>query len=346
MNLKSIRETNLENKKILVRIDFNVEFEDGKPKEYHKIKAVADTIDLILSKKGVKVALLSHLGRPEKISPEFSFGNFYEEIGRILGKDIVFVSDCIGKNVKDGLKNLKEDQILMLENVRFYKEDEAGDTAFARKLAENFDVYVNEAFGVSHRSHASTVNIAKIIPSFAGLNLLKEVEELSLLRDNFDKPAVAIIGGAKIGTKVPLIEFFSEKYDCVLVGGKLGLEAEKRGITFKENVFLPVDYLGNGLDVGPKTVKEFAGYVKRAKTIIWNGPLGKFESPEFEAGTLNIMKEIVSNKGARKIAGGGETVQVLEENNLMDNFDFISTGGGAMLEFLVKGTLPALDALK
>lgn len=345
MSLPDIRNANLENKRVLVRVDFNVEFEGGKPKETYKIRVAKDTLDFIFSQKGVKVALLSHLGRPEKRSPEFSFDNFYEEIAKILKRDLVFVPDCIGGAVKEKLEKMEKDTALMLENVRFYREDEEGDSSFAQKLAENFDVYVNEAFGVSHRNHSSVVKIAKILPSFAGVNLLRETGELAQLRENFKSPAVAVIGGAKIETKVPLIDFFSKKYDQILVGGKLGLEAEKQGLVFSDNVFIPTDYLGNGLDIGPQTVAKFVGFIKEAKTILWNGPLGKFEDPEFRVGTIEVLKDMVSNKDAYKIAGGGETVQVLEENNLLTDFNFVSTGGGAMLEFLIKGTLPALEAL-
>jgi len=346
MKLPDIRMADLEGKRVLMRVDFNVEFENGKPKELHKIKAVKDTLDFVLSKKGVKVSLLSHLGRPEKKSSEFSFRNFYKEIGIILERKPVFVSECVGGDVKKAMEKLEENGVLMLENVRFYREDEMEDAIFAGKLAENFDIYVNEAFGVSHRRHSSLVKIAEILPSFAGINLIKETEELANLREKFKKPAVAIIGGAKIETKVPLIDFFSKNYDQVLVGGKLGLEAEKQGLVFSENVFIPVDYLGNGLDIGPQTVDKFGTYIKEAKTILWNGPLGKFENPEFKKGTVEVLGKIILNKEAFKVAGGGETVQVLEEGGWLNEFDFVSTGGGAMLEFLVKGTLPALEALK
>ncbi len=346
MNLADIRKADLEGKRILIRVDFNVEFENGKPKELHKIMAINGTLEHVLSNNEVKVALLSHMGRPKARSSEFSFGNFYKEIGNILNKDLVFVPDCIGEQVEAGLRSLKGRQALMLENVRFYKEDEDGDAGFAKKLAENFDIYINEAFGASHRSHSSLVNITEYLPSFAGLNLLKEVRELTSVRDGFERPAVALIGGAKIETKIPLIEFFSEKYDKVLVGGKLGLEAKKQGLKFKDNVSVPVDYLSDGLDIGPETVKKFRVSIKEAKTIVWNGPMGKFEDPEFRPGTVGVLREIVVNKKAKKIAGGGETIQFLEENDLLDQFDFISTGGGAMLEFLVKGTLPALEVLK
>lgn len=345
MNLPDIRNVDLEGKRVLMRVDFNVEFESGHPREIHKIKSVCDTLEYVLSKSGVKVALLSHFGRPKGRQEEFSFENFYEAIGKILKKDLVFIPDCLGDAAKKGLQDLKEGQVLMLENVRFYEEDEKGEVDFAGKLVENFDVYVNEAFGASHRDHASITKVTSLISSFAGLNLMKEIKELSSLRDNFKNPAVALIGGAKIETKIPLIEFFSKKYDQVLVGGKLGLEAEKQGLVFSKNVFIPVDYLGDGLDVGPLTVDKFNDYLKKARTIVWNGPLGKFEDPQFRSGTAGVLEEIISNKDAHKIAGGGETVQVLEENNLISNFDFISTGGGAMLEFLVKGDLIGLKAL-
>jgi len=347
MELPNIKNADLEQKHILVRVDFNVKFGDGSPKEIYKIRAVKDTIDFLLPKKGVKIALLSHIGRPEgERIEELSFRDFCEEIGKILERELVFVSDCIGDEVKNKLENIKDGQILMLENVRFHTEEFENDTNFANKLAKNFDVYVNEAFGVSHRSHASLVKITEILPSFCGINVTKEVEKLNEIRKDPKQPAVAIIGGAKIKTKLPMINFFADSYDDILVGGKLGIEAENEGVTFSDNVIVPKDYIDDGLDVGPQTISLFTEKIKEAKVIVWNGPLGKFEDTRYSRGTTEILNAIVSNDKAYKVAGGGETIQTIEESGLIKKFDFISTGGGAMLVFFAEGTLPALEALQ
>jgi len=341
MILPDIKGANLDGERVLVRVDFNVVDDNGKLKEKYRIKAAQKTIDFVLSKPGTKVALLSHLSQPG-----VSFKNAEKEIGEILDKEIFFVDDCVSEKVKTALNGLKNEQVLLLENVRLHKEEKESDNEFAKKLAENFDVFVNEAFGASHRDHASIAQTVGFLPSFAGFNLQKEIKELNKMRGDFEKPAVAIIGGAKIETKLPVINFFAKNYDQVLVGGKLGLEAEKQNIIFPDNVILPKDYCGQGLDVGPKTVKLFVDYVSQAKTVVWNGPLGRFEDEKFRKGTEDVVRAVAKNGVAYKIAGGGETIQFLEESGLIDEFNFVSTGGGAMLEFLSKGTLPALEALK
>ncbi|MCF7835662.1 MAG: phosphoglycerate kinase [Candidatus Marinimicrobia bacterium] len=347
IDTKSIRNIDAKGKRVLVRVDFNVEFEDGKPKDAYKIRAVKETIDFILSNKGAKIALLSHIGRPKgKRVEELSFSGFCGEIGKILNKKIVFSSDCVGEEVEGKLNNLEEGQVLMLENVRFYMEEFENDDLFASKLAKNFDIYVNDAFSVSHRPHASLVKITEKLPSFFGFNFEQEVEKLSKLRKNYKKPTVAIIGGAKIETKLPVITFFAKNYDSVLLGGRLGIEAESRGLDFTKNVIIPKDYIDDSLDVGPETVSLFKIKIKKAKTIVWNGPLGKFEEEKYAGGTDSILKAIADNDSAYKVAGGGETVQVIEEAGFMKKFDFISTGGGAMLVFLSEGTLVALDSLQ
>ncbi len=350
MIISDIQKAKIEGKRVLMRVDFNVEFDEsasggGKPAETYKIVAAKNTIEHILLNKA-KLALISHLGRPEGWDKKFSFSNFYPALSKILGRELIFTDDCVGEKVKNALDSLAGGKVLLLENVRFYKEDVDGNKEFAGKLAENFDIFVNESFGASHRSHASIVGITDFLPSFAGFNLLKEIGELSRIRENFKRPAVALIGGAKIETKVPVIKFFAEKYDRVLAGGKIGLEARKQNIAFPSNVIVPKDYAEENLDIGPQTIKEFVEVLIKAKTIIWNGPMGLFEKPSFEKGTMAVIEAIVRNEAAFKVVGGGETVQILEKNNLISKFDFVSTGGGAMLEFLAQGTLPGIEALK
>lgn len=336
-------------KRVLMRVDYNTglisEKKDGTFTEEYKIKSAKDSVDYILSKRGAKLALLSHFGEPEEKQDDFSFKNLYRSFGKILGREIVFIDDCVGEKVKEGLDNLEESQILMLENVRFHKEEALNDKKFAGFLASGFDVYVNEAFGVSHRNHSSVALITEFLPSFAGFNFQKEVEELGKIRFNFKRPAIAIIGGAKIETKMPVIQFFSENYDNVLLGGKVGAEAVKNNFFPNSNVVLPEDEMGDGLDIGPKTAEKFAEYIKNGSTIVWNGPLGCFEKPPFDEGTLEVLKAVIKNKKAYKVAGGGETLQLLEQYNLNSKFNFVSTGGGAMLDFLAQGTLPGIEAL-
>lgn len=347
MTMRSIRQADVEGKRILMRVDFNVEFDDGFPKETYKINSVRDTIDFLLSKKGVKIALLSHVGRPEGEKMEgLSFKNFFGEIGKVLDKKLIFVDDCVGDKVKDGLDILRSGRILILENVRFHVEEFENNIDFAGELAKNFDIYVNEAFSVSHRPHASLVKITEILPSFCGLHVEQEVERLSKIRENPERPSVAIIGGAKIETKFPMIKFFADSYDSVLVGGRLGIEAKNKGIVFPDSVIVPKDYIDGSLDVGPETVSLFKEKIRKSKTIIWNGPLGKFEDTRYARGTSEVLDAIVANKLAYKVAGGGETIQVIEEKGVIKKFDFVSTGGGAMLVFLAKGTLVALEALQ
>ncbi|MBU1178853.1 phosphoglycerate kinase [Patescibacteria group bacterium] len=347
MNIPDIRNANLEQKRVLARVDFNVEFSSrGEPKEKYRIGAVKKTIDFILSKKGIKLALLSHLGRPGGKDKIYSFEPAVGAISKILGRRLVFAEDCAGDKVKEKLGKLEAGEILMLENVRFHKEEVENSGDFAEKLAENFDIYVNEAFSVTHRAQASIAKIVEFLPSFAGINFLEEIIALSNIRRGLEGPAVAIIGGIKIETKLPVINFFAENYDQILLGGRIGLEAENRKLNFPANVILPKDYLEQGFDIGPLAIKQFSEFIKNAKTIVWNGPLGQFEREEFFVGTKEIVKAIVKNKAAYKVAGGGETIQVLEKLDLIKNFDFVSTGGGAMLEFLAKGTLPALKALE
>lgn len=345
MNLRKIQDANLKNKRVLFRVDFNVAVENGKAKDGFKIKAAQESVDYLLS-KNAKVALISHLGRPEgKINLEFSLGQMQEEIGNILGNKIKFIDDCIGGKVKLGLESLQNGETLLLENVRFYEGEEKNDKEFPQKLAENFDVFINDAFSVSHRDQSSVTGVAKILPSFAGFWMQKEIENLDKVKDNPEHPAVAIIGGAKIETKLPLIEKFEKNYDYVLVGGKVAIEAIDKKLKFSEKVILSVDFAENRFDIGPKTIEEFKKKINGAKTIVWNGPMGKFEEKPYDIGTMEILKAIIES-GAFSLMGGGESVEILEEHNAMDKISFVSTGGGAMLEYLSGAPMPGIDVLK
>jgi phosphoglycerate kinase len=344
MQLKKIQETDVENKRVLLRVDFNVGIEGGDAKEKFKIAAAKATAEYLLE-KGAKVAMLSHLGRPDgKSDPDFSLEQITDDVERILGIKAKFVDDCIGEKVKEGLEKLAAGEILVLENVRFYPGDETNDEEFSKKLSENFDIFVNDAFSVCHRDQASVTGVVKFLPSFSGLQLQKEAEEMEKARNNFSRPAVAVIGGAKIETKLPIIKFFEEKYDNVLVGGKIANEAVDQKIEFGEKVILPEDYAEGRFDIGPETIEKFSEIIKNAKTIVWNGPMGKFEEEKYATGTQKVFEAIVAS-GAYSVVGGGETLEILEKNNAMDKVSFVSTGGGAMLEYLGGEKMPGIEAL-
>jgi phosphoglycerate kinase len=268
-----------------------------------------------------------------------------DEAESILGAKIKFINDCLSERIKGELENLVENEILLLENVRFYPGDEINDEEFSRKLAEGFEIFVNDAFAVCHRNQASVTGVTKFLPSFAGLRLQKEIEEMEKIKNDFTRPAVAIIGGAKIETKLPVIKFFEAKYENVLVGGKIANEALDQKIEFSEKVILPVDFIDDRLDIGPKTLDNFKKIIFTAKTIVWNGPTGKFEDEKYALSTNEVLKSVLESN-AYKVVGGGETLEVLEKNKVMDKIDFVSTGGGAMLEYLSGKPMPGIDALK
>jgi phosphoglycerate kinase len=351
MNLRKIQDANLKNKRVLLRVDFNVAEENGKVKESFKIKAAKKSIDYLLS-QNAKVALISHFGRPEgKVNPEFSLGKIEKDIEEILGVELAFISDCVGDKVKEAMEdvgrpNLPAD-VLLLENVRFYPGEENPESGgeFVKLLSENFDIFVNDAFSVCHRDQASVTGVAKLLPSFAGFWLQEEIENLDKVKNNPVHPAVAIIGGAKIETKLPLIKNFEKNYDYVLVGGRVAVEAMDQKMQFSEKVILPIDFAQDKMDIGPGTIKKFQEIIKNAKTIVWNGPMGKFEEKPYDIGTMEILASVIAS-GAFSLMGGGESVQILEEHSAMDKISFVSTGGGAMLEYLSGAPMPGIDALR
>ena len=343
--MRKIQEAEIENRKVLLRVDLNVAIEDSRVKETFKIKAAQKTLNYLLEKK-CKVALISHLGRPDgKKNPEFSLGQIKNDLENILGLRIMFLNDCLSEEKIKVLDDLKEKEILLLENVRFYPGDEENDADFAAKLANGFDIFVNDAFSACHRDHASVTGVTKFLPSYAGFGLQEEIVEMEKIKNDFTRPAVAIIGGAKIETKLPVIKFFEEKYDNILVGGKIANEALDQKISFGEKVILPFDFVDDRLDIGPKTLEKFKDVIASAKTIVWNGPTGKFEDEKYAVSTNEVLKYILETD-AYKVVGGGETLEVLEKNNAMSQIDFVSTGGGAMLEYLSGKLMPGIEALK
>lgn len=343
--LKKIQNAELKDKKVLLRVDFNVAVEDQNVKESYKIQACKETLIYLLS-QNAKVALASHLGRPDgKPNPEFSMEQIADDVEKILKVRVKFVSDCVGGKVKEALQNLLPGEVLLLENVRFYEGEEKNEDEFSKKLSENFEIFVNDAFSVCHRNQSSVTGVAEILSSFSGFWLQKEIENLDKIKENPQKPAVAIIGGAKIETKLPLIKSFEKIYDKILVGGKIANEAIDQKISFGEKVMLPVDFSGDRLDIGEETIEKFKEVIYDAKTIVWNGPMGKFEEQKYAIGTEEILKAVMDSD-AFVLMGGGESVEILEKKDAMEKISFVSTGGGAMLEYLSGNKMPGIEALK
>jgi len=380
---KTVQDINVKNKRVLVRVDFNLSLDDdGKIADDFRIKEALPTIEYLL-KKGAKVILMSHLGDPEgKFVKKLKMDVIQNRLLEYLDYSIVKAKDCIGKEIEDWTYEMQPGEILLLENLRFHPEEEANDIKFAKSLAKLGDIYVNEAFGVSHRKHASIVGVPKFLPSAAGFCLQKEAEELSGVLFKPKRPLVVIIGGAKVSTKIKVIEKFLEKADKLLLGGALvntvfaakGLSLGKSFI--EKNVFeiveklnlenpkiqLPNDFTcqnseisARGInavkenesvfDIGPQSVELFLRSIREAKTIVWNGPVGLVEKKPFERSSEAIAKGIAESS-AYSIVGGGDTVVFIRKLGLEEKFNYVSTGGGAMLDYLVHETLPGIEALK
>lgn len=349
MAIPQISEADFKGKCVLMRVDFNVELDRKQDvTEQYKLEAPKKTLEHILAAGASKVALLTHFGRPDgKRNAEFSLAPVVDDAERALDRKVFFAEDCIGEKVRKTLSNMPDGGVVLLENVRFYPGEEVNDPLFAKQLAEPFDLYVNEAFSVCHRDQASVTAITKALPSYAGLELAEEVRALSDVRERPERPAVAVIGGAKIETKLPLIREFERMYDAVLVGGKVANEAIDERIEFSEKVLLPRDFQGGDarLDIGPMTTAMYIEIIRKAKTIVWNGPMGKFEEKPYDSGTNAILHAMLQSEG-NVIIGGGESLAVLEKADLIGKVGFVSTGGGAMLEFMSGEKLPGIVALE
>ncbi|MBP9728307.1 MAG: phosphoglycerate kinase [Candidatus Moranbacteria bacterium] len=347
MALRSIETVDCSNQSVLIRVDFNIEQSNiAETEEHFRLQIARKTVDLVASAPGVRIALLTHFGRPDgKPDPLYSVEKLVPTVERALKRKVVFIPDCIGESVSEALNNLSGDQVLLLENVRFYPSEEENDEAFARKLATPFTLYVNEAFSVCHRAHASVEAITRVLPSYAGLRLIEEITELDRIRFSPEHPAIAIIGGAKIETKLPLIGTLEENYDALLIGGKVANEALDQKIVFSEKVLLPLDFDSSArLDIGPQTIAYYTQIIGKAKTIIWNGPMGKFEEKPYDIGTDAVLHAILESK-AYVVIGGGESLAVLEKADVINKVSFVSSGGGAMLEYLGGKQLPGIIPL-
>ena len=344
--MKTLKEFKLKNKRVLVRCDFNVPLDQrrGIILDDFRIKETIPTIEY-LTKKGAKIILMTHLGRPEgRVVESLRLTPIQDRLMEYLDLSVTKTQDCIGKEVEDWTNEMQSGEILLLENLRFHKEEEENDENFAKELSRLGDIYINDAFGASHRAHASIVGIPKYLPSGAGFLLEKEIKVLSKIIENPEKPLIAIFGGREGDYKA--MNKISEKADWILIGGLIQKEMEmkKQNLKYPEKIIKPIDAI-DGEDVGPKTIDLFKEKISQAKTIFWNGPLGKIEEKRFLKGTEEIAKAIIKS-GAFSVVGGGETVEFINKIGLIDKFNHISTGGGAMLEFLSGEKLPGIESLK
>lgn len=344
--MKYLRDIDFKNKRVLVRTDFNVPLENGAVKDDFRIKLSLPTLEYILKQSRSKIVIVSHLGRPDgKVAPEFSLRPVAETLSKLLGREVKFIGGIKSAEGDEYVRNLADGEIALAENIRFYSEEEANDEKFAIDVCHHFGVYVNDAFSASHRAHATISQIPRWKPSCAGLLLQREIEELSKALKPSKRPSMAVIGGAKIETKLPVIENLAKIYDVVILGGKISVEAKEKNMKFSPNVVLPEDFAEGNFDIGPKTIEKYKMAISAASFIVWNGPMGKFEEEKFQRGTDEIYESIVASE-AYKIAGGGESVEYINLKNGAEKFDFISSGGGAMLEFLSGKKLPGIEALE
>ena len=344
--MKYLRDIDFKNKRVLLRTDYNVPLENGKILDDWRMRISLPTIEHILKQDKSKIVIISHLGRPEgKIVPQFSLELVAKKMGELLGKEVTFIKDIFSKEGDRIVQSLDSGQIALAENLRFWPQEEAGDEKFAIDICHHFGVYVNDAFSASHRVHASVAKIPKFKPSCVGLLMEKEIHQLSKALVPSRRPSIAVIGGAKIETKMPAIENLAKNYDAVLVGGKIAIEARGKNLKFGENVILPEDYIDECLDIGPNTAEKYRMAISSASFLIWNGPMGKFEEEKYSNGTKTIL-DAIADSDAYKIAGGGETLEFIHKHEASGQFDFLSSGGGAMLEFLSGIELPGIKALE
>ncbi len=343
-NLKSLKEAQVSGKTVLLRADLDVPIENSQILDDSRLNSWFPTLEYLLG-NGAKIIIVGHLGRPNGADKNLTLLPVANWIATKLKAQIV--EEKIGDF--DGWKIT--DSVSLIENIRFYKEEEENDQEFARKLAQLGTIFVNDAFATAHRSHASTEGIAHFIPSYAGLRVLQEVEVLSRVLESPDRPLGVVIGGAKIETKLPLVEKMHSLADYVMVGGEIAendkvlLKVQHEKVSDRKSVLLVADLNQSRQDITAKSAENFLQLLADAKTIVWNGPMGKIEDPDFQNGTLTLAEGII-NIRAYSILGGGDTIGFLRSKTLLDKFSFVSVGGGAMLEFLSGDRLPGLTVLE
>jgi phosphoglycerate kinase len=337
--LKTVDEVSVKGKRVVVRVDWNVTL--GRALQVvddTRIVRTLPTIRSLINRGAKQVVLLAHLGKAEERRSLETVAKYASEI---LGENIGFrqtVSECHSDTVT---------RLVMLENLRFWPGEEANDPEFAKQLASLGDIYVNEAFGESHREAASIVGIPKYLPAYAGVWLAEEVETITRVMKNPARPFVVVMGGAKVDDKIKLLDKLSTKADVILLGGKLANEfvEQRRKLKGKAKVITPVEG-SKLLDIGPKTIKIFIKEIARAKTVVWNGPMGKVEDPDYRAGTEAVFEAIAANTKGYTLVGGGDTLAALHNEELLGKIDHVSTGGGAMLKLIEEGRLVGVEALK
>jgi phosphoglycerate kinase len=394
MGFKTLDQADLQGKRALVRVDFNVPMEDGKVTDDTRLRAAKPTVDE-LRKGGAKVILLAHFDRPKgKVVPSMSLKPLVEPLSKVLGVPVAFAADCIGPKAREAVNAMQPGDVLLLENVRFHEGEEANDRKFADALAANGDLYVNDAFSAAHRAHASTEALAHRLPAYAGEQMRLELDALDRALGHPERPVMGIVGGSKVSTKLDLLRHLVTKLDKLAIGGGMAntflyAQGHDVGASYCEKdlaetarevirlagqnnckLFLPLDIvvaekMAPGaparvrdvgsvdederiLDAGPETVERLCRAMGNSKTLIWNGPLGVFEIPPFDKGTMEAARHAAKLCREGKlvaVAGGGDTVAALNAAGVADDFTFVSTAGGAFLEWMEGKTLPGVAAL-
>ncbi len=392
--MKNILNKNLElkGKKVLLRVDLNVPMKNGAITETSRIEKIIPTINLLLEKQA-KIIIISHIGRPKgKVVAGMSLKPISEKLSLLLKKEVLFNEETITENTISEINKISNGSIIMLENIRFNEGEESNDNEFSKRISDLGDIYINDAFSCSHRSHASVEGITKYIPSYFGLQIAEEINALKKITSEIEKPVTLIIGGSKISTKIKIINNLIKKFNNIIIVGGMGnamlkhtgsnigksiceydcgplikeiLENSKKyncEVTFPIDAIVSKSLNGEGkeknineiddndmiLDIGSKTISSIKTIISNSKTILWNGPAGYFENPNFQNGTKKIL-ELISQKAKNdkifSVAGGGETVAAINKFEKFDSFNFVSTAGGAFLEYLEGKTLPAIKAL-
>jgi len=392
MALKNITEGNFEGKRVIARFDFNVPLDKNDPTKItdtSRIDLAIPTIKYLLEAGVSKLTLMSHHGRPKgKVNLDFSLEPVADYLAEKLGEEVILTEAAVDNGVKE-LLTLKGTKIVLLQNLRFHPEEEAGDVEFARKLSEYGDIYVNDAFGAAHRKHASTYTINKFFHghAYAGLLMQKEIESLDKILNSPAKPFVAVVGGAKVSDKIKTIEKLLVSVDNLIIGGAMAYPFLKangfkvgKSLCSEEDVklassiiradrakklVLPVDHIVSSefggvaeqdnetnipedkmaLDIGPSTIVKYSDILKKAKTVLWNGPMGAFELADYAKGTMALC-EVIAGLDAFTLVGGGDSVSAVNKSGFADRFSHVSTGGGASLEYIERGELPGVQALK